>query len=522
MTASGQALLRLLHRWGLRLRIADSINWGLWGAICGAAAALLLALAARLWPLLPTRGLIALAGTLILASFATGLTLPLLWPRSPLCLARTFDRCFGLAERLTTALELSTGRIRTTQEMTRAQIADALQAARSVDVQAMLPLRASRRALAIWGALLLGLIPSFWLPNPQDQVLLQRAALAETIAEQREQLEAMRETIAQTEGLSEADREFLLRTMEEALSALDKKRPSPEEALAALSEAERKLAELRDPGATGLKSRLEHTAAEMADSHLTRDISEALAQGDYRRAAQALAAYGSTEGIPLTRDEELELARELEQAAQTLADADPELAQELAQAAEAIKSGDIPRAREAIRRAAQRMDAAGERIARENTVERTQSQLQESRLRIAEAGRAQPGVSETARREAVEPSGAGRPGGQAPGGAENTGPPGAGQPGHHEDTGSGAPYDEVYVPYRLNEEGVELNIGRLGEGAPSAGTVPVPAPGTGQAGVPYRQVYAEYAAQAGAALESSYIPLGLKQYVRDYFSALEP
>jgi hypothetical protein len=40
--------------------------------------------------------------------------------------------------------------------------------------------------------------------------------------------------------------------------------------------------------------------------------------------------------------------------------------------------------------------------------------------------------------------------------------------------------------------------------------------------VPYREVYAEYAEQAGAALEGSYIPLGLKQYVREYFSSLEP
>jgi len=35
-------------------------------------------------------------------------------------------------------------------------------------------------------------------------------------------------------------------------------------------------------------------------------------------------------------------------------------------------------------------------------------------------------------------------------------------------------------------------------------------------------VYAVYAGQAYAALESSYIPLGMRQYVRDYFSSLEP
>jgi hypothetical protein len=80
------------------------------------------------------------------------------------------------------------------------------------------------------------------------------------------------------------------------------------------------------------------------------------------------------------------------------------------------------------------------------------------------------------------------------------------------------------VPGRFDEEGAGVDVGREdpgGEGVPVGG-VPLPAPEEGRAGVPYREVYAEYADQAGAALEGSYIPLGLKQYVRDYFSSLEP
>lgn len=60
-----------------------------------------------------------------------------------------------------------------------------------------------------------------------------------------------------------------------------------------------------------------------------------------------------------------------------------------------------------------------------------------------------------------------------------------------------------------------------GEGVP-AGSVAVPAPEGGSANVPYREVYADYSEEAGAALDSSYIPLGMKRYVRDYFSSLEP
>jgi hypothetical protein len=40
--------------------------------------------------------------------------------------------------------------------------------------------------------------------------------------------------------------------------------------------------------------------------------------------------------------------------------------------------------------------------------------------------------------------------------------------------------------------------------------------------VPYEQVYPEYARSASEALDRGYIPPHLKNYVRDYFSRLEP
>ena len=40
--------------------------------------------------------------------------------------------------------------------------------------------------------------------------------------------------------------------------------------------------------------------------------------------------------------------------------------------------------------------------------------------------------------------------------------------------------------------------------------------------VPYNQVYGQYTDAAGQALDDSYIPLGMKGYIRNYFGALEP
>ena len=376
-------LRTFLQRWGLRLRLVESLTWGPWGGAVGLGLGLALALAARLWPLLVARWLAGLAGLLALAGVTVGLAAAWVWPRPLLRLARIFDHCFGLAERLTTAVEIGAGWLRATSAMARAQLTDTLDAAGRVDPRVMLPLRASRRALLVFGVLTVALALSLWLPNPQEDVLLQRAAVRKAIEEQIEELEAVRDEVAEVEGLSDAEREMLLQALEEAIAALDKGRATPEEAVAALSEAEQALAELQDPSAATVQDGLERAAGEMADSELTRDIAESLSNGDYQKAARALAAYSGAKGERLTREEELELARELAEAAEALAESDPDLAEQLAQAAEAIERGDIAEAQKAIREAAQRMGEAGERVERQEAVEGVLAELQEGREQIA-------------------------------------------------------------------------------------------------------------------------------------------
>ncbi len=382
-----------IRRWGIRLRLVESLTWGAWGAAAGLGAAVLLALAARLWPLWMARQLAALVGPLILGGTAVGALAAWLWPRSLARLARLFDRRFGLAERLTTALEIGAGRLSPPVEMAVAQLADTLSIVQRVDLGALLPLRAPRRAILACGLLAAALLVSLWLPNPQELTLLQREAVQVAIEEQIEDLETLHDELAGSAGLTEEERERLLRELEEAIAALEEigQRPMAEigdltEAAAALSKAESALSELQDPGAAGVREGLERAAREMADSELTRRVAEALAQGDYQAAAEALAAFAGDEGEALTRDQELALAQELAQAAQALAESDPDLAQQLAQAAEEIEQGDVAQAREAIQEAARQMGAAGERVQRQETVEGTLAELQEGREQIAQAG----------------------------------------------------------------------------------------------------------------------------------------
>jgi hypothetical protein len=509
-------LTSYLRRWGLWLRLRDSLAWSAWGLVAGLALALALALAARIWPLLTQRPLLLITAALALSATLGGMIAAWLRPRSRHRLARILDLRLGLAERLSTALEIDRRKLRAAPAMAAAQRADTLSAMSRVDIRAALPLQIPRRASLAALALALVLTASLLLPNPQEGVLAQRRALRQALEEQTEQLETLREEIEQSGALTPQERAALLEALEEAIAALQEGNITPEEAVAVLANTERALSALQDPDAATLRAGLERAAAEMSDSALTQEIADLLAQGDYAAAAAALAAFAGEKGQALTREEELELAEQLAQAAQALADSNPELAEQLAQAAQAIQQGDIAQARQLIRQAAGQLAGAGQRVERQQAVEGALNALQEGREQVAQAG-GQPAAG-------GQLAGPGQQGGQGQGqtGGQQAGPGQQINPGHSEDSGTGAPYDSVYVPVRVGDEGIKLNIGRPGEDGLPTGDTPIPLPAGGLAGVPYQEVYAVYAGQAYAALESSYVPLGMRQYVRDYFSSLEP
>ena len=178
---------------------------------------------------------------------------------------------------------------------------------------------------------------------------------------------------------------------------------------------------------------------------------------------------------------------------------------------------------------------AGEQIAAQEATERALGQIQEGRRAIAQSGEPQPGSVPQGQQGTDSPAsspGEGQPGegqtGAGSGEGEGTttqGTPGSpqgpmtpNQPGKEGET----PYDPVYVPDRLGEgEGEQVQVpGQEQGGRPGRETDrPVQ---EGQSLVPYDQVYTDYQAQAASALENSYIPRGMKDYVRAYFSSLDP
>jgi len=537
----GEELQACLARLGRRLRLRD--GWllaqrSLWAACL---AALLIQLAGRAWPMdhlwlwtlapLPA-WLLAVAGV------------SLLWPLPPLHIARRLDAELGLKERLATALMLEgrkAGRLEgfsqssslpTFQpDLVTLQRQDALSVARAISPRHALPLRWLRRPLMLAAILVAATVALAVLPNPMDAVLAERAAIARAAEEQAGQIEKLREEIEKTQELTPEEREELLGQLAELARQLRANPGDRAEALAELSKVEEALRRRLDPHADARQAALEALAAQL----------QALVGGESGREADLFEAAEALEKLAeeLTQMDATErgsLARSLAQMAARAAQAgDSTLAQALASLAQAAQSGDGDAASQAARTAANALAQARGELADQAALQRALSQLQASRQAIAQAGQGRAvakGQGQAQRQGHTRgPGRGGMPGGSggtqarrlppASGVGKAARPRGGGRPGavgkldqrvyvpRERRRGSG---EALFIPGQSTDQG-ETQVREQKELLPGA---------PGQALVPYHEVYYSYLDAAIEAMERSYIPSGLKDYVREYFSRLEP
>ena len=544
-----------LNRFAAYIRREAALGWAAWGLVSGLGIAVLLGIVAWTFPILQARPRLALSSLAVALATLVSFLAAYLYPRSPERIARIADARMGLRARLATALEIRDGLLPVLPEISARQWADARAAAERADpAQAFRP-RFPRRQIGVAAAMLVLLTVSFVASNPQDARIARRQAEQRAIEQQIERLERVRQEIAADEGLSQGDKEALLRELNETLRDLREGQLSREEAVARLSEAEERLKERLRENVRSQERALDQAGREAALGESTEETGRALSQRDYEGAAQAIESLA--EKLDDMSAEELEaLAQRLEAMADAVSVADPELAQALRDAAGAARRGDVDAAREALERAGGAMSQAGQQIAAQDAAEGALGQIQEGRRQIAQSGsgqsaaQSQQGQGQGQQGQGQQGQGQGQQGqGQGQQG-QGQGQQGQGQgqgggSGHGDSPGEGgqgdpadpqgpippnqpgregeSPYDPIYVPERLGVgEGEQVDVPGQGQGGPPTGETEGAPPEGGQALVPYDEVYTDYQAQAASALENSYIPRGMKEYVRAYFSSLDP
>ena len=520
-------------------------------------------------------------------SFLLNLIYTLLFPRSRVEQARYFDIQFGLRERMSTALELLSGRIMTHPEIESRQIADALNHARRINAREAITLDFRPRELALLMILLLALSATIMVPLITGQVPILDAP-SPAIEAAEEDLREIIEAVAKDTDLADIDRRELLNALEIALERLQEEDISEEEAFAAMSQLGAQIDEIQNElGETiELDQSMLEAAAEALSDFIPPDAAESeLMDGDQQMEAsttgqdlsQALEEMAQA-ARQMSREEAQALAESLRQAAEEMLSQNPELAQRFQDMADALEEGDDEALREQLERAQQDL-AQQDQQQQQNQAAMTMMQEQEERAQEAADQIAQqqadsdeqpaPSAQEgdTASSEGSEQrsgqqgqmqsedadSGAnqgsqqpdrnrvganqeasvrsdsrGAGAGAGEGDADNRSLAGGGGEDQGADinnqtTGAGQiEYEAIYNPRGISGGGDEEIRLRTDASDQTLAEGDFDENPLGESRVGYDTVYNDYQKAANRALESDYVPLGLRDVVREYFTSLDP
>jgi hypothetical protein len=537
-------LSQQLRSWNGRRRLRDGLLWLPRGLLAGLLLAVLVAAVARFRPFLTNEEVAYVAvGTAVI-----GLVIAIIWLLlrrfSLIEQARFADAQFALQERSSTAVEIHDQQIEATPTMASLQLSDTLVAARLVDTKVQLPFVLNRQDWLIILAAVVLLAAAVLLPNPQESIVKENRAVKESIEEQIEAIEALQEEILENPALTEAQREELLEPLEGALQDLGTGDLSREEAVAVLSEAEADLRELEaDNSTNSLQQALQDAGQPLANNEAGQSLGQALQNGNLAQAGAAAAQLA--DDLPQLSQEELaQLAQDLAQTAESLANVDSELAQELAQAAQALQNGDVTAAQQALQQASGTLQQRAQEGAAAAQAGQAAGQLNQGRQEVAQAGEPGQGQQGQEQQAQGQGQGQGQNGQQGQGQGQGQGEGGEGS-GNGDGSGSGSQNntgegtggpgpggghaENVFVPDFVDLSGetgvdIELPAECLANPADCGGLLsenPTDFTTEGST-IPYDQVFGNYRDAANEALQEDYIPLGLKGYIRDYFSSLEP
>lgn len=510
----------------------------------------------------------------------------LLFTRPRLTQARYFDLEFGLQERVSTALELLERRIQTRPDIEAAQIADALAQAEQINAREKIKLDFRRREWLALLILLAALLLMIAVPLLVGEELIPAGPSAAVQAAQDDVRDIIESIATDTsledldrQALLNALEIALERLQEQDISD-DEAFAAMSQLTSQIEDIENPLQDAIDLDQSALEAALEAMESFRPltgrQEDASRSESDPMSPG-LDELSQALSELEQA-AQSMSQDEAQEAAEAMQQASQELAQMNPELSERLQEMAETLQRNDSQGLQEQLNQAqeqlaqerqtsqqmrnAQRMlqsqaeqaQEAADEIARQprrqsqqesavpqqGAAETTDSDQQRSgqpggeRADSAQAGEnqgnqpAQRNMPSTGENMEGEQDGSAAGQGAGEGEASNISLPGSGGEDqgvetNNRTTGAGEiNYAAIYNPTGIEGGGdseIQLRTDAtdqiMAEGSFDDNPL-------GESRVSYDTVFSDYQQAANRALESDYVPLGLRDVVRDYFTSLEP
>ena len=475
-------------------------------------------------------------------------------------LARRIDRAARLHERSTTALEL--GGRGDEFPLAIAQMRDAVDHLKRVDLLEAFPLRAPKHELmtAFFVVVIAAIV--FISPNPW---LLRARASNPTITIAREQAQRVQRLADSIQPNDAAELDALRQLLSKGAKTVDARSNEPDAALNALQDLEEQVQQM-SAGDDQIAAALAAIASALASDPTTQSLADAINTGDMRQISQAARDLAqSTKN--LTSQDQQRVAKVLRDASGRAGRMSQSIASNLSDAANALQAAsgaDAANAAQAAQgdpsqggqqtaggaqAASDALNQLSDAAAGADARQRAASQLQSSRNALERAlGRTQSRSGSNSSSGSRSSSGSqgsngsqnaeqsqggqGRGGDQPGGGMDgNGGDTPGGDQGNGGDLGQGGGYSTGGdSPNHTGASATQLDAITRPEQVPTNGQV---APdqssmnpytsdaGTGNAQTAPESVQPVYSSQPTQGNDSSSIPIGLRDLVKDYFSSLD-
>ncbi|MEJ2512229.1 MAG: hypothetical protein P8Y72_11600 [Anaerolineales bacterium] len=503
---------------------------------------LILTIAGRLWPIPNIQ--VILFGIICIWIFSILINLFRI-PKSSLSIAWRVDQELSLKERFSSSIEFS-GYPQSPNPafdiFIPQQREETLQTLKSAPKNSAFRLKLYPKHLIATTIISVIVIILTVLPNPMTDIIKQQEAIAAAAEAQAEKIDELREEILQGDLLSEEEKEDLINQLESLAAKLRDNQGDLAEAMADLSKAEAELLKQLNPQLNFKQAALNSMSQQLSNLAKENQNDDALNSDFQKNIEDILSQLSEMDEANLEN-----LSQSLQKMAALAAQAgEPNLAETLSSLSQSVLSQDSEASQENGEKVAAALNQFENKISNQENIEKILSQLQKSRLALSQSSSAsnsgQPSSQGNQNGQNDDPGQ-----GQNPGSGQNPsqGNPGAGGgtkantlPGF---TGSGQANDpngqgqgsligdledQIYVPWdRLQGDNDPLSISGqdTGQGQMDVKEQNSPLPGINSFSlIPYTEVYKSYLNTAYDTIENSYIPIGLKEYIMEYFSSLEP
>lgn len=445
----------------------------------------------------------------------------------------------GLEERTITALELVGNR----SAFAELEKNDALEHLKNLDYRKHISLKPNRRYLLVCLILISVLAVSGFIPNPMDARAEELHRIKSEIAEQQKKADQLAEKVRNNPKLSEEQKKELDKLLTELKAELKDARDE-KELSKALGRAEKKLEYVKEKYAPG--DDLNKIAEVFSKNEMTGALADMIKNNDGKAFKDNIRQLAEQLKM-LSPEEKQKLAEELSRLAEELKN-NPELGKAFAQLSDKLASGELgdisselsqldqsiselmenESIREAVSELARELRQAGGnqdsgQQGRQNQPEQEDGGHQGQGNTPGNSG--QPG-------QGNQPGGNGQGAGQGSGAGSGTGmgnedqkPIQPGSSGIGKKDGSekkDGEYEKIFTPKTLGGEGETSNLsGTKGTGGTTEQIVTDKGNTVSGSSVPYNQVVGEYRNKAMESINTSDIPPGMRDMVKEYFTELE-